>query len=571
MMLRIQTVLSLLAVGFVLVARADEPAKNRIGPAASSAAFDKDALTLKKEIDARKFREFQQALLALAHKYERSHKPGDRDKAANIRKALETASAAGVDTRFDRLIGLLKTSQDLNYQEVKEAMELNRMLVQDIRAIIAQLTSGNRDEELKKLIQDLQRIRDIVDQAERNEQHNRAAGEAGRSKDERIEREKKNIDLVRGLERPADRDGRQENRESKPKSDGRGENQDRGEKKDGGQDKPDGTPSKSEKKDEGKSDAGSGKSQPKSDGQDGGQKSDNKPNSDQERNPQPGKQALPADIQKQIEAARKEMEDAQKRIQKDQDATKPQTRAIEELARAKKKLEELLRQLREEEIERILAGLQLHCEKMRQMQMEVLADTLQVHRGMEENPKKNPEANRNLRMKAVGELSPKEGKIVEEATKVIQILEAEGSAVAFPEVFIQLREDMRTVERRLGQADAGTMTQAIEKDIIKILEEMIAALKEAIKKNKEQANQPPPPGTPSQGKPEAKKLIEALAELKMIKAMQTRVNQRTETYGKQYQGEQASAPAIQKELTDLAQRQQKIFEITRNIAMGKNQ
>ena len=48
-----------------------------------------------------------------------------------------------------------------------------------------------------------------------------------------------------------------------------------------------------------------------------------------------------------------------------------------------------------------------------------------------------------------------------------------------------------------------------------------------------------PEATMSGGKPPDPKLIDMLAELKMIYAMQRRVNSRTEMYGKKYKGEQA--------------------------------
>jgi hypothetical protein len=41
-------------------------------------------------------------------------------------------------------------------------------------------------------------------------------------------------------------------------------------------------------------------------------------------------------------------------------------------------------------------------------------------------------------------------------------------------------------------------------------------------------------------------------------------------YARQYTGEQARDPDIQKELGDLARRQQKIFDATNDIARGKN-
>ena len=70
----------------------------------------------------------------------------------------------------------------------------------------------------------------------------------------------------------------------------------------------------------------------------------------------------------------------------------------------------------------------------------------------------------------------------------------------------------------------------------------------------------------------------------MIRSMQTRVNNRTEMYGKQYKGEQVPPPEtaktvkereklelIQRELKDLSGRQEKIGKVTKDIATGKNE
>jgi hypothetical protein len=146
------------------------------------------------------------------------------------------------------------------------------------------------------------------------------------------------------------------------------------------------------------------------------------------------------------------------------------------------------------------------------------------------------------------------------------LLEAEGSAVAFKEAFVQVRDDSQHVTRRLGKADVANVTQTIEQDIIATLKEMIDALKKAQKDLQNRKNQPPPGG----GQSGNDSLIDYLAELKMIRSMQIRVNGRTLAYSRQYTGEQAAQPDIQKELQDLADRQKKIFEVTNSIARGKN-
>src|SRR5262249_37642665 len=137
-------------------------------------------------------------------------------------------------------------------------------------------------------------------------------------------------------------------------------------------------------------------------------------------------------------------------------------------------------------------------------------------------------------------LSDREEEIIREASKAIGIIQAEGSAIAFAEVFLQVRSDMTTVAGRLRRTDTGAVTQTIENDIIATLQEMIEAMKKARKENK---NPPPPPKPGQQGPPPDQRLIDMIAELKMIRSMQLRVNSRTEIYGKQYEGEQAPPPA----------------------------
>src|SRR5262249_23743560 len=148
-------------------------------------------------------------------------------------------------------------------------------------------------------------------------------------------------------------------------------------------------------------------------------------------------------------------------------AAQQQSKAIEELERARKKLEEILRQLREEEKERALQALLDRCTRMLQMQTEVYQGTVAVDKlfGMNPKAKKEDEVNRGNVQKSI-DLSKREAQIVDEANKAIQLLEAEGSAVAFPEVFHQMRSDMKHVERRLGNSDTGSVTQVIEQQII---------------------------------------------------------------------------------------------------------
>ncbi|MFO0866338.1 MAG: hypothetical protein U0744_17125 [Gemmataceae bacterium] len=195
--------------------------------------------------------------------------------------------------------------------------------------------------------------------------------------------------------------------------------------------------------------------------------------------------------------------------------------------------------------------------------------------GLKASPNRSPdnpntETTREHKQDAL-RLSDREGEIVLEASKAIEMLEAEGSAVAFPEVFQQVREDMKSVQRRLGTADVGNLTQEIEKDIIASLKEMIDALKKA--KQDLEDKKSPPPGPPGPTPPpQDQKLLDQIAELKMIRSMQIRVNTRTTSIARNIADgkEQATDPNLRRDLNIVAERQERIHEITNRIAKGDN-
>ena len=231
--------------------------------------------------------------------------------------------------------------------------------------------------------------------------------------------------------------------------------------------------------------------------------------------------------------------------------------------------------LRQEEIEKILAALQMRCERMLQMQIEVRDGTVKVFKEVEGHDTKKPD---RADQQASNRLSDKEEQIIGEASKAIQILTAEGSSVSFPVVFEDLRDEMVKVSRRLRTTDVSLFTQRIENDIIAGLKEMIEALKKARQDNQNQ--KPPQPG--QSGGQQNQKLIELLQELKLIRSLQIRVNKRTEDYAREYQGEQAPSKAstpderekvenINKEMHGLSESQRKIEGITDKLRKNLQQ
>jgi hypothetical protein len=168
-----------------------------------------------------------------------------------------------------------------------------------------------------------------------------------------------------------------------------------------------------------------------------------------------------------------------------------------------------------------------------------------------------------------GRLSGREAEIVVEADKALALLREEGSAVAFPEAVSQVSDDMRQLVRRLQEAKVGQITQAIEEDVIAALEEIIEALKQAIEDAEERRRQQESPDGPP-GEPQDPSLVDRLAELRMIRALQMRINTRTERYSKLVTGEQAGSAELVEALQRLAERQERVFQITREFEKELN-
>jgi hypothetical protein len=307
-----------------------------------------------------------------------------------------------------------------------------------------------------------------------------------------------------------------------------------------------------------------------------GQPNDGQPQEGQPGKPQegqPGQQSPSGDSKPQnqqqtpgrdeLEKARRAMEQAIERLKKAQrhEASDEQDEAIANLQKAKEKLEEILRQLREEERERFLAMLEARFQRMLAMQLLVYDGTVKV-------AKMSDADGSGRRQAGALKLARQQEEIAVDATKAIVLLREEGTAVAFPEAVEQVRDDMRIVESRLERTDPGELTQGIEREIIDALEEMIEALQKEMEKSKDKdkdKNQ-----QQNEGQQQEPPLVEQLAELKMLRTLQLRVNNRTKRLGRMIEGEQALENDLVEQLQNLADRQARIQKDTHELATGKN-
>lgn len=272
---------------------------------------------------------------------------------------------------------------------------------------------------------------------------------------------------------------------------------------------------------------------------------------------------------KRIEEAQRRMEQAEKKLEEadKEGATKEQDAAKDELAQAIAELEQILRQLREEEIERVLARLEARFTKMLEMQLRVNEDTERLAKVPEDQRGSSEDIQ-------AGKLSFAEKQIVVEADKTLELLREEGSSIAFPEAMDQIREDMVQVTELLAQTKVDELTQTIQTDIVAALEELLEAIKQAQKEQEDRQDQDPQQQQ-QQMQPGDESLVNQIQELKLIKSMQIRVNKRTVGYAKLLEDAddavgQATSDDLIRLLRELAERQNRIYQITRDNVLGKN-
>ncbi|MCC6494426.1 MAG: hypothetical protein IT424_15555 [Pirellulales bacterium] len=259
----------------------------------------------------------------------------------------------------------------------------------------------------------------------------------------------------------------------------------------------------------------------------------------------------------QLRQARQRMDQAKQRLDEAQrdGAVDQQQQALEQLEQAKAELERILRQLREEELERMLVLLEARLRKMLDAQVEVYEETKKLDAAAEKAPAHELEI-------AGGRLSRKEAGIAAEADRALVLLREDGTSIAFPEAIEQARDDMHSIAERLQQTKFEMITQGLEEDVIAALEESLASLQQALDDLRDQkAGQAQQSGAPGE-----QPLVDKLAELRMIRALQQRVNDRTQRYGDMIDGEQAFKAELLEALDELSRRQQKIFQATRDLS-----
>ena len=183
-------------------------------------------------------------------------------------------------------------------------------------------------------------------------------------------------------------------------------------------------------------------------------------------------------------------------------------------------------------------------------QRKLTKDTTELHAG-----RKGQEYDR-LELGKLADLSDGEGEQGEKVGKVLKMVKDEGTTAVFPLVLDETKAELANVQKLLAQKKAGPLTQSIQKEIEKNLEEMIEALQKEIRRRKGGG------GGGGGGRPP---LVPPVAELKMLRTLQRQINRRTLTLDAAKRG--GSAAGIDMRLLHkiVSDREKRLAEMTKTL------
>jgi hypothetical protein len=534
--------------------------------AAPVLAQENRGLNNRQEALSSRYGRFEKLLLQMAEYLGRT----DPDRAELLMRALSRSREERISTRMNGIVQLLAD------EDFDEALEGQEQLVGNLRQLLELLQSEDRRSELeeeaariRKMLKDVNKL--IGDQkiARATAARSGKPSDGLKSQQRVADKTKKVIDAAKEADEKKAADS-QEGEPQDPSQQGKsGSESEKSES-----DSPPGD-SKADSKESGESSKEAQEGSPKesqgqpSKSESGGQSKpgESKPGQPQDGEPQGNQEEQKSPGREQLEEAQQAMERALEELKKDQkeQSSAEQDKALSNLLDAKEKLEEKLKQLREEERELRLAKLEARFQKMLAMQLIINSGTT----ALAGTPEDKWLGRDFTRSRELGQL---ENDVGIEAAKALTILREEGTSVSFPLAVEDVREDVGIVARRLEEAKVGELTQEIQKDIVEALQEMVAALQKEMEKgdDKKQQGQQQQQQAPQdqQGDPV---LVELLAELRMLRTLQKRINRRTKQVGRELKGDQAEDAELLQQLDRLAERQARIRQTAIDIARTRKE
>jgi hypothetical protein len=200
-------------------------------------------------------------------------------------------------------------------------------------------------------------------------------------------------------------------------------------------------------------------------------------------------------------------------------ASSAQQKAGEELKKAQEEVEKRLEELGEKMDDEVIERLEDIFREMLGRQQQATAQTVQLDAELQ--AEKDEDLRRADRI-TIRRLVQEEQELAGMADHALQLIEEDGTTISFPVVVENMRDNLNQVATLIEQQQTGPPTQTLQHEIERTLEELIEALQIAKKQGSGSGQ-----GQGGNCKPA---LLPNTAELKLLRALQLRVNRRTKAF-----------------------------------------
>jgi hypothetical protein len=235
-------------------------------------------------------------------------------------------------------------------------------------------------------------------------------------------------------------------------------------------------------------------------------------------------------------------------------ANASQKEALRQLQRARDMLDEAIARARERLQEQSIAKIDSMLEAILKKQQGVSAETSGTY------TRRKPEGYSRPEQITLAKLSSRQGELGGEVDEVRDLLTKEGTTVVFPAILGEVRRDMVNASKLLGDRQAGSLTQEIQSEIERNLQDMIDAIRKELAERRRIV--PAAAGCCGGGK---RSLVSGIAELKLLLALQKQINRRTVVLSEQKAEGELTAQQDASQHKQLAEREEKVRTMTAAI------
>lgn len=521
------------------------------------AATDAEALARREADLLRQYLDLERSFLRLADLLATT----DPRRAAVLRDAFDRARDAEMGDRLGAIVALLEKGQLLKAGVSQEGA------IEQFRQLLDLLEEGGQDRKLADTKQELRQFLGRVTKLIARQRDIEGSTEAGADEDRTAVRQREAAAEAGGLADEMERFAKRHEDAQQPSGKPEAGKPEPGEPKAG---EPGGRPDDAGR--EGKPSRG-GKSQPGEAGGDEAADANQPKGEEPEAGGQPaaGEDSAEAEptrerqTRRRLQAAERRMRQAAERLDeaRRKEAREAQEQAIEELESARAELEEILRQMREEEVERLLVQLETRIRTMLKAERSIRDAVLRLS-GSEAMSRREQQLE-------AARLGREQDEVTAEAARAMLLVRDDGSAVAIPQALGQVQDDSAEAATRLARGDLAPTTVELVGEIVTGLEELLAAIEKSRQDEPQQRQAGEGGGRPAE--PNEQPLVDKLAELKMLRSLQGRVNARTDRFSRLLDAgaEQAAEAELVAALGRLAERQRAIEQAARDIVTGRTE